>query len=782
MRFAVLFSLLVPFFATSVGAQEPVTPVGPAPIRPLISHPARDLFDLATLFFRDAESSSRDQESKRRDLRLANRYFARFLQQFPGHQKATEAAYFLALSHQKLGETDQAMANFQKVAATQPANPGPFYNGALIALASHAFDQKNYAAAIPPFQQILQTTQDPRVREEATYRLFLSHYRLNQTQPAITTLEQYLELPSPSPSLRHKAQLTLAQLYQKTGRLPDALDVFQNLAETAPPAQGNIALLSAARLARQLEQPDRARLLHQQILANPGLKKHHGQAQLILMDRAAAAKDWTEVLRLRQLGNFSLPPAARPQRDLLTARAYEATGRADEALTHYKRSGTDQGKKAGFDAAYRLLVKNYQSNPDRFPKPARKFLQQHKNSPQIRELTTIRFLLATQLFNQKQYQQVLKLHRQINLTQLDPANHRTALFQRAISSAEKAPPAEALAAINRYLSEHPETAQSPKLQLERATILARLDRETEAIPDYQSLAKHPDSRLQTHALQALASIYRKQDNTPAFLQTQRDLLALPNLTDAQRATAHFWLGREAFRQKQAPRAKSNLEKARKLAPKTFSPKVGPLLVRLAYQANDLDQLEREINTLQELKATADIPADITSWLAATLSQQGKHPRAWRLFSSTDPADLAPALQRAYLNSALALGKNQAALGTAARLLATETDPWRKAQLHFQTAQAHLAQGDFDPARQATSDALDLHPTGDLDFDLRLLAGQIEMAADQPRDALRHFLLTDTLYATDPVKKALARQHLRVCLQTINTPESQQQLKKFPAIE
>jgi hypothetical protein len=85
---------------------------------------------------------------------------------------------------------------------------------------------------------------------------------------------------------------------------------------------------------------------------------------------------------------------------------------------------------------------------------------------------------------------------------------------------------------------------------------------------------------------------------------------------------------------------------------------------------------------------------------------------------------------------------------------------------------------FNDARQAASDALDLRPQGELDIQLRLHAGDIDMAENKPGDAIRHYAVVETLYAKTPEEKTQARTKVASALKAIGTPEALEKLKKY----
>ena len=124
------------------------------------------------------------------------------------------------------------------------------------------------------------------------------------------------------------------------------------------------------------------------------------------------------------------------------------------------------------------------------------------------------------------------------------------------------------------------------------------------------------------------------------------------------------------------------------------------------------------------------------------------------------------------------GNFKSAVTSAETILETEEHPYRKAEALFLKSKALTKLKKFNDARQAVSDALDLRPKGELDVDLRLHAGDIDMAEGKPGDAIRHYAVVDSLYAKTPEEKAEARKKVIATLKAIGTPEALEKLKNY----
>jgi predicted Zn-dependent protease len=215
-------------------------------------------------------------------------------------------------------------------------------------------------------------------------------------------------------------------------------------------------------------------------------------------------------------------------------------------------------------------------------------------------------------------------------------------------------------------------------------------------------------------------------------------------------------------------------------PADFATQVGPLLIRCAYQAEDLTTLENEILDLQKVDSKARAPQPIVRWLGATLAKKGEHARAWPFLNESlqNPGEVDAFIWRLYSDTALETGHPTEALHAADERLKLETHPYRKAETLYQKSRAHTVLKQFDKARQATSDALKLYPKGELNLSLRIHAGDIDMAAKRPQDALRHFVVVESLYAKERDEKINTTEKVIAALQGIGTPESIKQIPTY----
>ncbi len=207
----------------------------------------------------------------------------------------------------------------------------------------------------------------------------------------------------------------------------------------------------------------------------------------------------------------------------------------------------------------------------------------------------------------------------------------------------------------------------------------------------------------------------------------------------------------------------------------------PVFIRQAYKNENLDTLEAEIKTLRKHDPRAKVQTPILRWLGATLCQKGEHLRGHphlREGLADTKTPVKPLLWRLYAESSLAIKQHHQALAAADSFLKIETNRYRKAEAHFIKARAQVALKQFDPARESTSEALRLNPQGDLNYQLRMFAGDIDIADKKPGEAVRHYAVAESLYAKTPEQKKESKEKVIATYQAIGTPEALKKLKDY----
>jgi len=769
---ALLLSLVLPAFG-----QEAPPPVGEQ--QALVAKPSRDIFDFATLIYNTA-ADEKDAEKKKDGFRQAAKKFDAFLRAYPTDEKALDSWYFLGLCYRQIGE-DKASRQCFETAATSWTE-GKFVEASALYLASDDYGAETWSSAAKWFAVTAKATQDKKIRQESLYRRFLCYSKLEDNSGTLLALKEVLK-DEDSP-FAETARLALARLYRRTKVTREAHDQYAILSKSSEKEIRSEAILQAALTADELNDPQLAKIWFAKALKEDGLKEHRGQTQLALMNLHYISKEWPDVIKTFNEGHDPLSEENELQRLIMAAKSYEALNKDDEVLNLYARiSKLSPGSATSFQAAYRVLVQEHGKKSPSFAQSAETFLTNYGTEhAKDTKVQSTRLLIAEHYYVQKNYPQAIEHYRNLDLALIDSSNRLGVRYHVAKSQLALNDEGGSLAAIAAFMIEYPTTKQATQLRLDRAELLTSKGKEVEAMADYDAVLEATnDLELKRIILLRLSAVYQEKQDWIKFTSMQEKLLRLPNLDAKTTASANFWLGWHEFSLKKVESALPFLIKARELDAKTFAPKVGPLLIRAAYQAEDTALLEKEISLMRAADSKAPVPSSMLTWLGATLSKEGHHDRAWPLLDEGLKDRSKPVsnlIWKLFAQSSLATEKSSSVVQAADEILAVESHPYRKAEALYLKSQGLTALKKFNDARQAASDALDLRPQGDLNIELRLHAGDIDIAENKPGDAIRHYVVVESLYAKTPEEKSLARKKVASALKAIGTPEALEKLKNY----
>lgn len=747
--------------------------------QPLVAKPARDIFDFATLIYNTA-ADEKDPEKRKEGFRQAAKKFDAFLRSYPKDEKALDSWYFLGLCYRQIGEDKASRQCFETVATSW--TEGKFVEASALYLASDDYGAAQWASAAKWFEITAKVTKDKKIRQESLYRRFLCFSKMEDSTGTLLALKEVLK--DEDTPFAETARLALARLYRSSEVLREAHDQYVILSNSSKKEVRSEAILQAALTADEMKDPKLAKIWFGKALKEDGLKEYRGQTQIALMNLHYSSKEWTEVIDTFKDGDHPLSKENDLQRLIMAAKSYEALGKDDEVLKLYARiSKLSPGSATSLQAAYRVLVQEHSKKSPSFAQSAESFLAtygvEHAKDTKIQ---SARLLIAEHYYGIKDHKKAIEHYRNLDLSLIDSTNRLGVRYHVAKTQLALKDEGGSLAAIAAFIKEYPDSKQATQLRLDRAELLTAKGKEAGAISDYNAVLNATgDQELKRIILLRLSAVYQEKEDWIKFVSMQEKLLLIPDLDPKTAASANFWLGWNEFRLKKVETALPFLIKARELDSKAFAPKVGPLLIRAAYQAENTALLENEITIMRAADQQAPVPSPMLIWLGATLSKDGHHDRAWPLLEEglkDRSKPIANLIWRLFAQSSLALKKNSSVVQASDEILTTESHPYRKAEALYFKSQGLTSLNKFNEARQSASDALDLRPQGELDIQLRLHAGDIDMADKKPGDAIRHYSVVETLYAKSPEDKALARQKVTDALKAIGTPEALEKLKKY----
>ncbi|MDG2400470.1 MAG: tetratricopeptide repeat protein [Akkermansiaceae bacterium] len=742
-------------------------------------NPARDLYDLATLNYNDAKNG-KDAKKIERDYRIAAKKFDQFLRTFPRDEKAIEAWYFLGMSYRKIGENEASRTCFKSAATNWKT--GKFVEASALFLASDDYKAEKWRDAAKWFQIVSTTTTNKEIKHQSLYRRFLCFYKLADKANMLLSLKAVIA-DEKSP-YSETARLALARLYRESQSTRQAHEQFVILSKSKDSKIRAEATFQAALTAQTLGEKTLTKIWFRNTLSEEQPKDVKGKTQLVLMSLHYKDMQWQDVIDVFRIGNFELEKQSELQRLIMVAKSYDALGKEDEVTKLYEQiAKLSPGSASSFEATYNLLVRDHQRSANNFTKDAESFLNSYATTKaKDPKIHSIRLLLAESFYAAKTYEKAISQYRLLNLSLVDASNALGVRYHVAKSQIFLENEKGALAAIAAFIAQFPKATQTTQLRLDRAELLNAAGREGEAVGDYKVILQNTtDQKMKRILILRLASIYQEQEKWEEFVGMQEQILRLPAVDQKSQASANFWLGWNQLRLKNSSKAEPFLRKARALDSKTFASKVSPILVRNAFKAENLDLLEDEINLARQDSPKTKLPSAILQWLGATLIKNGEEERGWPFLHEGLSDESTPAkhlVWKLYTKASLDFKKHPEALRGAKAILEMEKNAYRKAEALYFKSQAHNGLKQFDEARQAASDALDLRPAGALDIRLRMFAGDIDITAGKPKAAIRHYIIVESTFAKSDSDKREALAKVISTLKIIGTPKALELLKDY----
>lgn len=149
-----------------------------------------------------------------------------YLQQYPSGLFTTKANYYKAESHYQLGEYKDALTGYRAV-LTQPWSD--YTENSARKAASIAFNNKDYQTAANYYEMLRVSAMDQQTLHQAYYGLMESNYRLGNKELAVLYGDTLTSMPSVNESMVQDAQLYKARSLQQSGKLDEAMTLYQQL-------------------------------------------------------------------------------------------------------------------------------------------------------------------------------------------------------------------------------------------------------------------------------------------------------------------------------------------------------------------------------------------------------------------------------------------------------------------------------------------------------------------------------------------------------------------------
>jgi tetratricopeptide (TPR) repeat protein len=765
-----ILALLVVACGT-LSAQIPrAQPVDP-PLRP---DSAVDLFARGKNLYDSAQAST-DLENRQLCFERAAGIFTTYLNEFANHPNAEMAWWYLGNSYYQGGQLDEGKRCFHTL--LNRYGKGKWAAAAAYTLAADHYNKGEYNLAAPLFERFAQNAARPEDRSRGTYFAGTCYRMLGQDREATAAFLKVLGDPA-GVLFAPQSKLALAHLAVKAAKLPDALELYEQI--VASPCQIKFrgeAALHAALTATKLEQPALAEKYLGLVMTTPGMESFRLDAQTALMASCFAKQEYLKVIETFRSSTLKAEGENEATRLMIVARAYLRLKKPNDALTIFREVEklVEPEHDMAFQASYYRLLCFLQIEGRHLPDQVDGFLEIYRKSrsddPRIH---TALLMKAETLFSNKDIAAAAKVYSEINASRISEKNRSGLFYQRGWCLAEAGDPQGAVRSLSDFINKYPQDPRLASAIAKRASAYAASAEPANAIKDFDRLtAAGTPAELTAFAWLESARLRRSEGNLADMITRYKGLLE--NVTDLSpklEAEANYWIGQGLTKTNASKDAVPYLEKARKLRPETYAKHAGLLLTLGYFAAQDAKNLVTEIDRAIKDQYDSDIPEQILQWAGMQTYNADDFAAAARFLNLVanpkEPRETPKEVWRYLAKARLETGDAQGALDAATNVLEVEDNPGWKADGLLDRGRALFALKRPADARIATDEALVLRPQGRTKAGLLILSGDLKLLEKDLGGAAAEYTIVVEFH-DDKDLKPLALSKLITILEAQNDP-------------
>ncbi len=787
----------LPAFAALILVFQPSYVVGQgAPLR--AERVEEDLLpDAGTDFFirgknvYDSAQAAVDLQSRQQLYIRTAEIFEDYIKEFPSHPNAEAARWYLGSSYYQAGQIDTAKRTFATLMNRHPN--GKYAAAAAYTVAADHYNKREYAFAAPLFERFAQNA--ARAGDRPKGNLFAANcYRLlGRDREAIAAYKRVVEDPAGG-AFRDQASLAIGKLTMKAGKLQEALEVFEDLANRKAPAKyRGEGALQAAIIATKLDRTDVALRYLQFIMATPGMDEFRPDAQTALMENYYKSGDFAKVLEIFKQSSTKAEGEQEALRLLIAARAMMKLNQPTRAMELFREVErlVKPDNELAFQAAFYRLNCFFQVEGRHVVDQVDAFLEiygkQHKNDTRIH---TVRLMKAETLFAEGNIEEAAKTYSKIDSSLLYEANRPGFLYQRGWCLAEAGDHQGAIRSLTAFITGYPDDERIYPALVKRGKSYVEVGESARAIVDFDKLTtdKKAPSDLASLAWLESARTQRKDGNIENMLVRYRALIVnVADLTDNLKAEANYWIGWGLVKTDKPKEALTFLEKARELRPKAYQKHAGLLMILAYFAEQNPKELAAEIKQAIQQGYVTDVPDQALQWSGMQSFNAGNFEVAAQslatIANESEPRTTPKEVWRYLGKAQLEIGEPKAALTAIKNVLEVEDAPMWKADSQLDRARAHVMLEDFKAAREAANQASDLRPQGRTAAGLRIVSGDLYRSEKEFGRAAADYLSVIQFQEDEVLKPLAIYNYSQVLAEQGKTKESEKyaaQLKtEFP---
>ncbi len=741
---------------------------------------ARDFFERGKNVYDEARNAE-DQQQRQSLFTIAVQIFEAYLMDFPNHENAPKAWWYLGSSYQQIDRHKDAQRCFS--ALLQRFQKGPWVAAAAYALAADHYNKKQYVVAAPLFERYASETE--RQGESARGYYYAGHcYRLNGAHAqALVAFRKVLEDPDGAEFIA-MSKVGLGHCSLHLQRDQEALDLFVEVTEIkTTDALKAEALLNASVAARRLEKFEIGIHYLERILKDEKIKAWWPSAHSTLLGVLFDQGEYVRVVQLHEQSMVELKGDEEAARLLLVGRALMHLKKSKEALEVFRgieREVPPQSDLA-FQASYYRLMCFYRIEGQHVPKQVDAFLQLYgaTRSQDVRIHTAL-MMKAESLQAEGRTAAAAQVYKQVDDSRVSKANRPGLLYQRGWCLAEAGDHKGAILSLDQFIRGYPDDERVVSALGKRAKVYEGSGQAEQAIADYDRLIKFgkPADMLIYGWLES-ARLRRAANQIQDMMVRYQGLLECGAQLDVKlQAEANYWLGWGMVKTNKPKLSIEPLEKARQLRADLYGKHAGLLLALGYYAAQNIEKLAEELHLAIGGEYQQDLPDQAIQWAGMqSYNARSYHDAAIFLAliaNFEEPRETRKEVWRYLGKSLLESGMAKQALPAISNVLEVEENlAWRADGL-LDRGRALYLMDDLAAARKAVDDALAVQPQGRTRGSLRILAGDLDMKEGDSKKASAQYLIVVS-FIND---KELKPEALHKLVEALEAADQKQEAAKY----
>ncbi len=707
---------------------------------------ANDFFQRGKNLYDSAQTAT-DATSRQDLYQRAAGILNDYIVEFPNHPNTEMAWWYLGNSYYQSGYAEDGKRCFSTL--LNRYGKGKWAAAAAYTLAADHYNKAEYALAAPMFERYAANAAKPEERPRGNYFAGNCYRQLGRDRQAIASFKSVVEDPAGS-AFAPQAKVALGHLALNAGKLLEALEQFE--AVIAAPHAAKIrgeAALQAALTATKLDRTDLAERYLTLIMQTPGMEDFRVDAQTAMMGNHFAKKEYKDVISVFRSSTTKAAGDKEAARLMIVARSYMRLKQPKEALGLFReverlvKPETD----IAFQASYYRLLCFFEIEGRHLPDQVDAFLQLYRKArPEDPRIHTALMMKAETLFSNKKVAEAAQVYSEVSASIVSEKNRPGLLYQRGWCLAEAGDHQGAIRSLSEFITRYPKDSRIPSALAKRAKAYSNSAEPQKAIADFDRLtAPNIPADLSSFAWLESARMRRGENNIPDMIARYQGLLQnVEKLSDNLQSEANYWIGWGMIKTNIAKDSIPYLEKARTLRPDAYRKHAGILLALGYFASQDADKLAAEINLAIDGKYEEDLPDQALQWAGMQGYNSGQYAQAAKFLSliatPDEPRATSKEVWRYLAKSRLETADAEGALIAASNVLLVEDNSAWKADGLLDRGRALLALDRAAEARTAADEALALRPQGRTSGGVRILIGDLEMKAGDPKKASAEYLI------------------------------------------